>query len=166
MALDDILTHLLAVLLLIMIQQSWFHFGADFPHAQIIRVNLPKTVLFLCLVDLWLFEHHISLALYARLWVLSCLLKTSRICSHLYSPLNLLWTSCTTQKMWHGVISMNFLKPFKCLWRNILQPKQKFQIYSLFSVHLRSSVLIAERFEKGGVNKRIWKNAMVSESQD
>ena len=44
--LDDVLTHLHAALLLIIIQQSWHHFFADFSHVQIFDDNLPSTVLF------------------------------------------------------------------------------------------------------------------------
>ena len=44
--LDDDLTHLHAVHLLIIIQQSWHHLWADFPHSQIFGYDLPNTVLF------------------------------------------------------------------------------------------------------------------------
>ena len=42
----NVLTHLYAVLLWIIIQQSWHHFYADFPQIQIFGDNLPNTVLF------------------------------------------------------------------------------------------------------------------------
>lgn len=44
--LNDVLTHMHAPLLLIIIQQPWHHFCADFPHAQIFADNLPNTVIF------------------------------------------------------------------------------------------------------------------------
>ena len=48
--LDDVLIHLHASLLLIIIQQPWHHFCGDFVHAQIFGDNLPNTVL--CQVQL------------------------------------------------------------------------------------------------------------------
>ena len=44
--LNDVLTHMHALLLLIIIQQLWHHFCSDFPNTQIFGDNLPNTVLF------------------------------------------------------------------------------------------------------------------------
>ena len=42
--LEDVLTHLHAPLLLVIIQKLWHHLRADLPHTQIFRDNLPHAV--------------------------------------------------------------------------------------------------------------------------
>ena len=65
---DHILTHLHMALILSIIQQSWYHFCADFLHDQIFGDNLPNTLLFSCLNfwdEAWWF---LSLSIF---WLLS-----------------------------------------------------------------------------------------------
>ena len=118
--LDNVLTHLHAVLLLIIIQQSWHHFYAAFPHAQIISDNLPNTVLFLfswyTIIQTvnWQLPHNTCSMLTSVLLVEGLQLLKSSFTS-LYSSLNCFCFSkytCT----WYGVITIHLLKHFKCLW--------------------------------------------------
>ena len=99
---DDVLTHLRAVIFLVIIQLSWHNFCADFPHAQIFWDNLLNC-LFSRSADLWSFEQstdnrHTLPVLFPRYWPKSGLLKASHFWSLLLLFHDPLWTSCATQK--------------------------------------------------------------------
>ena len=101
-SLNDVLTHLHATLLLVIIQQSWQHFCTDFLHAQIFSDNLPNTVLFYVQLTCNHSNSQLTIAMHSALPTRCspefCSLKASNSWSHLPPPCTPLWTSCATQK--------------------------------------------------------------------
>ena len=126
--LDNVLTHLHVMFLLIIILQTWHHFRVDFPHVQIFGDNLPNSVQPTC-------NDSFSQPMIAT-YYLPYLLNCNLIVEGLLFP-ELPFISFCTQKTsaQHGIISIHLLKHFKYLWQSFPQLDWKFQIYSLLGVH-------------------------------
>ena len=126
--LDDVLTNLHVALPLMIIQQPWHHFCANFPHAQIFSVNLPNAVLFHVQLTCDHSNTQPTIATHNLLYPLDSHLSpacwrplTHGIIFHLlallFEPLVLLKNMC----LQHCVISIHLLKHLKCLWQNFPQ---------------------------------------------
>ena len=120
--LDDVLTNLHVVLLLMIIQQPWHHFCADFPHAQIFSDNLPNTVLFHVQLTCDHSNSQTTSATHNLLFALDVHLSpacwkppTSGVIFHLLAPLFEPLVPLKNMCLWHCVISIRLLKHFKCL---------------------------------------------------
>ena len=136
-------------LLLIIIEQSWYQFDVEFPHAQ----NLQ-------LIEQWTDDRHTLSAVSTRRWLQSYLLKTFCSFCHILLAHTHLWAPCSTWK--HVYATWCYLhtiaKAFQAVVTEcFLQQDQKFQIYSLLEVH--RSFHSGQRWAKqrGAVNKSRWK---------
>ena len=153
--LNDVLIHLHAALLLIIIQQPWHHFCADFVHAQIFGDNIPNTVL--CQVQLTcdllnsqptIATHHLPYPLDVDLSPACWRPPTPGVIFHLLAPLSHLLCHSKTR------VRNMALSPCTC-WsissacdRVLPNCTSNFRFINCLVSIVHSSVLIAERPEK------------------
>ena len=158
--LDDVMTHLHEALLLIIIQQSWHQFCANFPHAQIFQISSFFMCGWLAIIRTvnQLLPHNLPYLFHIDLspacWRPPASGITFAFFTSFFEPFEPFKNMCA----WY-VINIHFLKHFKCFF---LQQDQKFQLYSLLGVHHSFlSVYSWTTCKRGGVKKN---NSMAVES--
>ena len=102
-----------------------------FTHAQIFGDNLPNNFLFRVQVACDHSNSQLTIALTARRWPQSCLLRASSYLSRFLPPHTFFESLVPLRNMcaWNWVISIHLLKHFKCLWWSFSQVDQKFLVY-------------------------------------
>ena len=139
--LENVLTHLHAPLLLVIVQKFRHHLRIDLPHTQIFRDNLPHAVT----VDFQLICYHsnsqLMIAMHHLLHALNIVRSparwrpsTPRVIFHIFVSLLKPLVPLKDTWAWHCLISVHFLQHSECIRWSFSQSDQKLQIDTLLNI--------------------------------
>ena len=157
-----ILQHLLAAILLIIIQQFWHHFWQAFcMHKSSVITFQTQSFFIFCWLSIILSQlrittYHLHYLLIIDLRPACWSLPRSWVIFHFLAPFSELLRSNNIY-LWYGV-RFKDLKHFKCMWQSFLQTGMEFRNFSFLGVHcLILTVDSWTNWIRENVNKIMWK---------